>query len=275
MKYIKKLLIIMRYIALRLIFPTGMKPEDVNLFFWHMLPIKMKDRRHEITLMGSLGDKGKDVPATLLEIVIKAVVEAQKINLDFLDIMTLERSNLPLIKDYVEQGGRVSRWPGEHYRLLAALVRVLDAKNIVEIGTYCGLSALALKEGLKGRQGHITTFDIIRWNDFSSTYFKDTDFDSQLSQIVGDLQDAKVFASHKTLFEEADLIFMDAAKDGIMERKFLESFSRCSFHGKGILLIDDIHTWNMLDIWDEIEWPKLDITCFGHYSGTGIVALKG
>src|SRR5437868_9778304 len=39
-------------------------------------------------------------------------------------------------------------WPGEHYRLLAALVKLLQPKRVVEIGTLHGLSALALKKFL-------------------------------------------------------------------------------------------------------------------------------
>ncbi|MGH7312141.1 MAG: hypothetical protein ACREJV_03130 [Candidatus Rokuibacteriota bacterium] len=29
--------------------------------------------------------------------------------------------------------------------------------------------------------------------------------------------------------------------------------------------------WNMLAIWREIRMPKLDVTSFGHWSGTGLV----
>jgi hypothetical protein len=29
--------------------------------------------------------------------------------------------------------------------------------------------------------------------------------------------------------------------------------------------------WNMLDIWYHLDKPKLDMTSFGHWSGTGLV----
>jgi predicted O-methyltransferase YrrM len=38
--------------------------------------------------------------------------------------------------------------PGEHYRLLAALVKLLQPERVLEIGTFHGLSALALKKFL-------------------------------------------------------------------------------------------------------------------------------
>jgi len=37
------------------------------------------------------------------------------------------------------------------------------------------------------------------------------------------------------------------------------------------VLFDDIRLWNMLDIWRSIDFPKLDLTSFGHWSGTGVV----
>src|SRR5436305_14334344 len=51
-------------------------------------------------------------------------------------------------------------WPGEHYRLLAALVKLLQPKRVVEVGTFRGLSALALKKFLPVA-GKIATFDIV------------------------------------------------------------------------------------------------------------------
>src|SRR5579863_3144613 len=62
--------------------------------------------------------------------------------------------------------GRASReprwfetWPGEHYKLLAGLVAALDARRVVEIGTFTGMSALAILEALPA-DGQLTTFDV-------------------------------------------------------------------------------------------------------------------
>lgn len=35
--------------------------------------------------------------------------------------------------------------------------------------------------------------------------------------------------------------------------------------------MDDIRVWTMLKTWREISYPKLDLTSFGHWSGTGII----
>jgi hypothetical protein len=41
-----------------------------------------------------------------------------------------------------------------------------------------------------------------------------------------------------------------------------------------ILIIDDIKFINMIDLWINIESPKIDISSFGHWSGTGIVDIS-
>lgn len=71
--------------------------------------------------------------------------------------------------------------------------------------------------------------------------------------------------------EKANLIFIDAEKDGITEKKFLENFYKVDFEEKVMILLDDIRLWNMLKIWRDISRPRLDLTSFGHWSGTGIV----
>ena len=56
-------------------------------------------------------------------------------------------------------------WPGEHYRLLATITRLLEPRCVIEIGTFTGMGALALKQELPpGAIVH--TFDISRWKLF-------------------------------------------------------------------------------------------------------------
>ena len=165
-------------------------------------------------------------------------------------------------------------WPGEHYRLLAALVKLMRPSVVVEIGTFQGLSALALKAFLPP-EGRIVTFDIIDWHDAPTTCLAEDDFtDGRLRQELGDLADPIVFDRHRQLIEQTDLLFVDAPKDGIFERRFLHNLETVEFREAPVVVFDDIRVWNMLDIWHEIERPKLDMTSFGHWSGTGVVEWK-
>ena len=71
-------------------------------------------------------------------------------------------------------------FPGEHYRLLNAIVETSNAKKIVEIGTYTGMGTLSLKEGLK--DVFVTTYDIIKWDELPfPSHFESKDFSESIN----------------------------------------------------------------------------------------------
>jgi hypothetical protein len=165
-------------------------------------------------------------------------------------------------------------WPGEHYRLLAALVKILQPHRVVEIGTFRGVSALAMKEFLPAN-GRITTFDIVSWDSIPDSSLRAEDFSGgRLRQEMADLSDPAKFGLHRPLLEETELLFMDGPKDGLFERKFLQQLEGIRFQKPLLLVLDDIRFWNMLALWHDIARPKLDLTSFGHWSGTGLVEWR-
>lgn len=161
-------------------------------------------------------------------------------------------------------------YPGEHYKLLAAFVEQLKPSVIVELGTHLGYSALCMKQYLPPG-GTVYTFDVIPWTKFEDTILTEKDFDSGLVQFTDDLTLPDNVTKHQPILEEADIIFMDALKDGKQEYLFLENLSKIKFKKKCYFIFDDIRLWNMLDIWYNMDKPKLDLTSFGHWSGTGLV----
>jgi len=162
-------------------------------------------------------------------------------------------------------------WPGEHYKLLTALVSVLAPKTVVEIGTATGMSALAMKAALPD-DGTITTFDLLVWRDHPRAVLRDDDFaDGRLEQRTDDLSTPAGWRANADLLRRADLIFVDAKHDGHQERDFLRGFDEVGLTNAPIVVFDDIRVWGMLGFWREVDRPKLDITSFGHWSGTGLV----
>lgn len=161
-------------------------------------------------------------------------------------------------------------WPGEHYRLLAGLMLALKPKKVIEIGTSTGLSALCLKKFLPF-DGTLATFDLIPWHRYSATVFKETDFDGACVQYVDDLSVDSTMQKYASLLQDAELIFIDASHDGDLEEKILANLKKIPFSRKVFILFDDIRVWTMLKMWREIPYPKVDLTSFGHWSGTGLV----
>jgi predicted O-methyltransferase YrrM len=165
--------------------------------------------------------------------------------------------------------------PGEHYRLLAALVRLLRPSLVVEVGTYQGHGVLAMLPELPDG-GRIVTFDIVPWTAIPDCLLHAEDLaDRRVTQILADLGDSQQAKRHADLICTADLIFVDAAKDGALERRILAGFEGMKLKDGVVVVFDDIRQWNMLDIWRSIERPKLDVTSLGHYSGTGLIDWTG
>ena len=88
----------------------------------------------------------------------------------------------------------LNEFPGEHYKILSSIVKVTNAKEVVEIGTYTGLGTLSIKEGLNS-DGKITTYDLIGWDKLGfESHFRDEDFkDGSIKQILGDLSENNFF----------------------------------------------------------------------------------
>ena len=82
------------------------------------------------------------------------------------------------------------------------------------------------------------------------------------------------FKKHLSLLNHAELIFCDVPKDGVFEQKFLTNMSLVRPTSTCLLVLDDIRLLNMIDIWRAIRSPKLDLTSFGHWAGTGLVDIS-
>ena len=83
---------------------------------------------------------------------------------------------------------------------------------------------------------------------------------------MDDLSVASITKKYSEYLKTADLIFLDAEKDGVMESNFLKNFESIPFESNPLLLFDDIRLWNMLGVWRSIKLPKMDLTSFGHWS---------
>jgi hypothetical protein len=171
-------------------------------------------------------------------------------------------------------------FPGDHYRLLSGLLSALDdssaLNSIVDIGTHYGTGTRVMLDYAPNAK--VTTFDVTSWGEFPTTYLKDSDFadnGGRLTQYLENLQHQDTFNRHKDLLINADFIMCDGPKDGSFERSFLNKLSALSFPSKPrFLLLDDIRFTSEMPLWRQIQSPKIDLTSFGHFSGTGLVNIS-
>jgi predicted O-methyltransferase YrrM len=231
------------------------KPKDLTLEY-----LQRNVRHFMPSYILSLDDELFPANQRLVDLSLKAARSALEINLSEIS------QKFPF--DVV--GRYINVWPGEHYRLLAAIVKELKPQLVIEIGTATGASSLVMKKYLP-LNGKIITYDIIPWNVYPDSGLSQQDFGEQLEQRVMDITFQDNAESQYNVLQRADLIFVDGAKDGVSENAFIKLFDRISFENNPIVFFDDIKFEIMIKIWRDIKHPKLDITSFGHWSGTGLV----
>ena len=219
------------------------------------------DARHvEPSFLCSADDLFPRPTPHLIDLLIRAA--AQAINED----LHLAQSRCEHHEDRVF----LNTWPGEHYKLLSALGKVLGAQHAVEIGTFRGLGTLALASSVP----HVTTYDVIPVSGIPSSYnlgpSGHDDPAINIEQRVGDLSDPKFFASQRDVLRSADLVFVDGPKDGRFEPRFAELLYGLIQDQNTIVIWDDIRLLVMIDFWRKLPVAKLDATTFGHWSGTGL-----
>ena len=71
-------------------------------------------------------------------------------------------------------------------RLLKMLVRMIRPKNILEVGTFSGYSAISMAEGLEG-DGHLYTFEINdEMEDFTRPWIEGSPVTDKITFLIGD-----------------------------------------------------------------------------------------
>lgn len=167
----------------------------------------------------------------------------------------------------------IDLWPGEHYRLLPALARALDARVAVEVGTFQGPGALALLAGLPA-DGRVITYDVVPWQKVDDTILQESDFGPRLEQRLGDLSDPVYLEGQIPTLLDADLIFVDGPKDGVFEDRFCRDVLPRLADRPRLVVFDDIRRVNMVQLWRSLPYAKLDATSLGHWSGTGLLLTR-
>jgi hypothetical protein len=154
-----------------------------------------------------------------------------------------------------EQRGWWMNTKSEHYALLCWLSDQVDHQTIYDIGTFQGMSALALASNNNNK---VITYDVQDWSPNRVSSLDNIEF------VIGD------FFKDDGLLRSPLISFDVDPHDGVIEEKFLRWLDDARY--QGIVFFDDIHLNEpMQRMWDSIEREKHDLTEFGHWSGSGLV----
>ena len=117
-------------------------------------------------------------------------------------------------------------------RFLSLLSKLINPKNILEIGTYTGYSALCLAEGLQ-RKGTLHTIDINEeLENLQNKYFEKSGYRKQIKQYIGDA--LEIIPALEVKF---DLVFIDADK-----KNYIHYFNAIidKINKGGVILSDNV-----------------------------------
>lgn len=129
-------------------------------------------------------------------------------------------------------------------RMLKMFVRMIRPKNILELGTFTGYSALCLAEGLTDGSCHLHTIEIDdELEDFIRSHFENSQYADRITLHIGDA--CGILPDIDTMF---DLVFIDANK-----REYCEYYDLVFDHvSEGGFIIADNTLWDG----KVVDWGK-------------------
>lgn len=180
------------------------------------------------------------------------IQEIKKTDLDSIDMIPYSK----FINSEIQKNYFLDKSGNEHYRLLAYLSLKNFSDKIVDIGTFKGLSALSFSMNEKNQ---IYSFNIVDELDLNT-------FPNNISFFIDDVTKENFRENILT----SKIIFLDTFHDGSFERNFMNYLDEIGY--KGCLILDDIRYFGgLINLWEEINKEKYDITEIGHKTGTGLV----
>ncbi len=156
---------------------------------------------------------------------------------------------------------------GEHYKLISHIAKQFpNDSTFVDIGTFMGYSALALSTNKYAR---VLTYDLY---DVTEFFPKDENV-LTMRNIPNITAIVKNCLEDIPILLEAPLIVLDVdPHDGIQEKEIITKLHENGY--KGIVLCDDIHlNSGMKDFWNWVSLKKIDVSEYGHHSGSGIIVF--
>ena len=147
----------------------------------------------------------------------------------------------------------------EHYRLLSNFSWQFPPNTVIaDIGTSCGFSALALS--------HNPNVKVLTYN-----------IEDGIGKQTCSMYDKQnIEARIKNCLEDIDelvkcpFILLDTAHEGGFERQLITALMCANY--KGVVMCDDIYLNRaMIDFWNWVPLTKMDVSEYGHWSGTGLI----
>jgi hypothetical protein len=147
----------------------------------------------------------------------------------------------------------------EHYRLLSYFSWQFPPNTtIIDVGTFLGFSALALS--------HNPDVKVISYNiqdDIGTPVYSVKNKENVELRIKNCIDDLNILLN-------SPFIMLDTAHNGDFEQELIQKLIDNKY--RGMVLCDDIHlNYEMIQFWNWVPLKKIDLSKYGHWSGTGLI----
>lgn len=157
----------------------------------------------------------------------------------------------------------------QEYRLYSYLSTYFNDIIILDLGTSHGTSAIALSHNNNNK---IISYDIVDCiNNKNHKIYTKENIDFRIKSVLDDLTG--------DLLSKIKIVMIDIDHYGEMEKNIIDKLEELNF--SGIIILDDLFNHpdkiineSMKNLWDNIKYKKIDVTKYGHWSGTGIVFMN-
>lgn len=152
----------------------------------------------------------------------------------------------------------------EFYRLISYIASKYPAgSKFVDIGTYYGLSAVALASNTECTVVTYDVYDHITEDETVTTVKNVPNVEFRLKDCMDDMAE---LASASVIIIDVD------PHDGNQEKDMMDKLRESGF--KGLVILDDINLNDgMKRFWTNVPEAKYEATKYGHWSGTGLVSF--
>lgn len=150
---------------------------------------------------------------------------------------------------------------GEYVKFLSLLMRKTQPELVVELGNREWVSTIGIAESAISYGGKFITIDIVK----DLRYFPESlnDEKKNIFTIFGDVFNLNIF---DTIPFDIDILFSDTIHYNEQIRDEFEIYQHL-LSDTALVAIDDIHVNDKWVFFDEIDFPKWDLTNLCHHSG--------
>ncbi len=149
-----------------------------------------------------------------------------------------------------------------YYQWLASLVRIAKPNLVLELGNSYGLSTLMMFSELSDTASLISC-DVVKQLDFIPPHVFN---DSRLKFYFGNDLNLNIFGNN--LPTGIDMLYIDTDHTFTQISSEWEIYKQLCNPG-AIIVLDDIRMNDMVDFWNSLQYPKLELTEECHFSGFG------